>query len=269
MNLNKKILEGKDIAQEHGILYFSWRLIGFLHRNTTRHVMPNIGFHIRNQVKSSPKKLFDDWFFWPKSENYVEGGIIKIHELETRESDKVTIIGGGSGISCVRAAKIVGKTGQITVYEGGRQSVDKVKETVILNEVNDICEINQCIVGEPRNVYGGEHENAPIKTPTELDYCDVLELDCEGSEVDILPDMSIRPRVVIVEIHPMNFDEPEDYINDILEGLGYQIKWKFGHDGIEINENQFELLLKNSKNSGSKYIANGARWPVVVGATLR
>jgi len=266
MNL-KKILKSRDIIREHGILHFGWRVIGFLHKNTTRQVMPNIGYYSRNQVNFE-KKLCDDWFYWPKSTKNSEGGIIKIHELETRESDKVTIVGGGSGISCVRAAKIVGRTGQITVYEGGRKSANEVKQTVMLNNVDDICEVNQCIVGEPRDVYGGEHDNAPIKPPEELDYCDVLELDCEGSEVDILPDMSIRPRVVIVEIHPMNFDEPEDYIIHILKDLGYKIKWKFTHNGLELDHERLLLLLSNSQKGVDMRVNNHQMWPVVVGATL-
>lgn len=266
--IKQKLKEGKAIGQEKGILHLAWRIIGLIHRNSIRHILPTIGHYFSNEVLFFEKKLFDDWFYWPRSRSDTEGGIIRIHELETQQSDKVTIVGGGSGISCVRAARIVGETGQVTVYEGGRESANRVEQTVMLNDVDDICEINQCVVGQPRNVYGGDYASAPIKSPQDLDDCDVLELDCEGSEIDILPGMNILPRVVIVEIHPMNFDESEDAILHILEDRGYAIKWKFGHDGTEINEKQLKLLLENSKNGGNKHIANGARYPVVVGATL-
>jgi hypothetical protein len=47
------------------------------------------------------------------------------------------------------------------------------------------------------NVYGDPSQLATlVVAPVELPGCDVLELDCEGAEIVILRDMTIRPRVV-------------------------------------------------------------------------
>jgi hypothetical protein len=40
-----------------------------------------------------------------------------------------------------------------------------------------------------------------VLPPSELPPCNVLELDCEGAEVEILREMNIQPRVILVETH--------------------------------------------------------------------
>ena len=54
-------------------------------------------------------------------------------------------------------------------------------------------------------------------------------LDCEGSELTILWEMDIRPRIVIVETHA-SYDAPTAAARRVLQGLGYGIVSIANHD---------------------------------------
>lgn len=58
--------------------------------------------------------------------------------------------------------------------------------------------------------------------PSQLPPCDLLELDCEGVEVEILRGMIIQPRVILVETHGM-YGAPADLIASLLEQRGYAV----------------------------------------------
>jgi hypothetical protein len=47
-------------------------------------------------------------------------------------------------------------------------------------------------------------------------------MDCEGSEINILRNINIRPRVLIVETHP-SFGSPTDDVVRCLTELDYKI----------------------------------------------
>jgi hypothetical protein len=53
-----------------------------------------------------------------------------------------------------------------------------------------------------------------------LPDCDVLVLDCEGTEIEILEEMEIKPRAVIVETHGMN-GATEEAVRERLDSAGY------------------------------------------------
>jgi hypothetical protein len=48
----------------------------------------------------------------------------------------------------------------------------------------------------------------------------VLELDCEGSEVEILRELTVQPRMILVETHGI-YDAPTDLVASLLEKRGY------------------------------------------------
>lgn len=54
-----------------------------------------------------------------------EGGLIDGYQQYTEQGDHVVIIGGGNGVSGVVAANNVGPGGQVTIFEGSRQQVEK------------------------------------------------------------------------------------------------------------------------------------------------
>lgn len=195
-----------------------------------------------------------------------EKGIADAHHRLTRPGDRVVIIGGGDGVTAVTAAKLVGRAGSVQVYEGGDRAAGRLITLTAREGISGICTIHHAVVGPHIDVYGGDFANADHVAPDEIPECDVLELDCEGSEVEILRSMTIRPRAIIVEIHPFLFAEDPGWVTDRLADLGYQIVYRSGHDGIEIDDKDLQKLLTRSKQCGVIYLKNGARSPVVVAA---
>ncbi|MDO8841114.1 FkbM family methyltransferase [Methanocalculus sp.] len=206
--------------------------------------------------------------FFSKS-GLFEKGIIDAHHRLTRSGDRVVIVGGGDGVTAVAAAKRVGRNGSVHVYEGGDRAVDQLNALCSQEGVSQICTIHHAVVGPHIDVYGGDFASAAHVGPDEIFACDVLELDCEGSEVAILRSLAIRPRVIIVEIHPFLFSEEPTWVLHQLNELGYRIVYRSGHDGIEINDVDMQKLLLRSKKCGVIYLKNGARSPVVVAAVRK
>jgi hypothetical protein len=137
--------------------------------------------------------------------------------------DKVTIVGGGEGVTAVVAAIAAGETGSVVCFEGGRWGVQKIKATAARNNVSMRLSVKHAIVGEAISVYGGHDDYSKLTIPpAELPECDLLELDCEGSEIGILRNMTIRPRTIAVETHGV-YGAPTTVVKELLENMGYGV----------------------------------------------
>lgn len=139
----------------------------------------------------------------------------------TSEGDDVLVIGGGYGVTTVVAAEEVGKSGSVLTYEASRDCFEKVGRTVEHNEMEDHVEVHHAIVGEATDLRG-EAGDAEIVAPTELPEADILEMDCEGAELIILEQMSIKPRTILVETHAQ-YGAPKDRVIEILREADYRI----------------------------------------------
>lgn len=193
-----------------------------------RHIAPHLprtGYASYNGVSVKAARCFDSTLPWrnPDHPHYESGLISGLNEQVYRD-DSVVIIGGGWGVTTVKAGQKVGESGDITVYEGAASEINKITDTITKNNVSDRTDIVHAIVGQEISLRG-EAEDAERISPRELPECDVLLLDCEGSEVEILEKLSVRPRVILVESHGM-YDAPSDKIEELLEGLAYSIKLK-------------------------------------------
>lgn len=195
-----------------------------------------------------------------------EKGIVHAHHQLTISGDRVVIIGGGDGVTAVAAAKRVGPKGSVQVFEGGDRAISQLVQTCVREGISRTCTLHHAVVGPHIDVYGGDFGSAARVGPEEIPDCDVLELDCEGSEVAILSSLEIRPRVIIVEIHPFLFEEDPMWVSRRLAELGYRIVYKSGHDGILVTDADLEKLLCRSKQCGVIYLRNGARSPAVIAA---
>lgn len=270
--MHKSIIgEARETFHEDGLYVFAKKSIKYIVRKShaqIRPLLPKNGFINRNSVKVDNAKLGDNLLGQRSRPNY-EDGLISGHEKYTRQGDSVVIIGGGFGVTAVRTSKIVGDTGEVTVFEGGAENVEKIRRVAKLNSLDGIS-VRHVIIGQARKV-DGDTTDAKIISPTNLPECDVLELDCEGAEIDVLNELDFLPRVVIVELHPWLYsDRPEKPI-DLLEKLGYEIQYYSGHDGVEISQEEFDLLLQKSRdwdNEQRGHVESGARWPVVAGGIL-
>lgn len=156
--------------------------------------------------------------------------------------DDVVIIGGGYGVTTVAAAKKTRDTGTVTVYEAINERVDIIKSTVQIQDVDGRCNIIHGIVGPAINPGGGLPDggttnSADHLSPRDIPPCDVLELDCEGAELEILRGLAIRPHSIVVETHGHR-GAAECDVRAELQELGYSIVQR----SIEVEENGVFVL---------------------------
>lgn len=166
-----------------------------------------------NGVKTRRAYLFDRTTEWPDYEEEL------LETLRTNVSpdDSVVIVGGGWGVSAVTAAE---RGATVTVYEPSNEQVKRVRETAAINDVAESITVRHAKVGETGEVWG--ESSASVVSPSDLPKCDLLELDCEGAELEILRAITIQPPVIAVEVHPSHGVSEED-VRDVLTDLGYEI----------------------------------------------
>jgi len=234
-----------QILQEDGPLRLFQGIISFLWCNTLRGHMPNATNVVIDEVYfdfAPAKKLGDRLFLHEGTWRYSQGGEIEAHFESTRLGDVVQIIGGGYGLTTVHAARQVGKSGSVTVFEGG-QIASHVRRTARLNDVDDVVTVEEAIIGDPTSLYQGVADDVEVIDPADLPACDVLEMDCEGSELGILEGMQIRPRVLIVELHPTMYDAPNAAPVELIEGMGYEMTYWSTQAGERMSEEEFRERL--------------------------
>lgn len=154
--------------------------------------------------------------------SHYESGIIEGICSYVKEGDHVVVVGGGWGVSTVVAAEASGETGSVTVYEASRKYSRYISETTELNSVAGRVKIHHAVVGRVVSMRGLTR-GADRVPPDDLPNCDVLVMDCEGAELTILSDMSVRPRHVVVETHG-ELGSSENVVVDTLNELGYRIE---------------------------------------------
>ncbi|HLA63207.1 MAG TPA: FkbM family methyltransferase [Rhodothermales bacterium] len=167
-----------------------------------------------------------------------------------KPGDRVVVVGGGIGVTATVAAQLVTASGRVDCYEGGREWARLVAITARRNGVADRLTVHHAIVARAIAVYGTA-ATSPVVPPAALPDCDVLELDCEGAEVDILQNMTIRPRVVLVETHGV-YDAPTPLVRSLLEGLGYRVEdYGLAEPHLEVCEVSDIRVLAGVRVSGA------------------
>jgi len=222
--------------------FFS-RALSYVYRKTLRRVLPVCRYVKYNEVKVEPVRSLDKCFsYFPKQmadiPNY-EDAIVDALEQYVQPGDTVTVIGGGYGVSVVKALQKIGKDGKLFCYEGSKEYCKYVNETIGYNEHfvdKQHVTVANYFVGSAQHVYGHYGRSLPIE---ELPICDVLELDCEGSEKLILPRLLHKPRTIIVETHGI-YGASTKEVRNILEKMGYDVV-------VErvAERNHFEVCVKN------------------------
>lgn len=268
-----KVRSGYEILRKDGLIRFFRSAIEYAYERHIRRYMPKSGNIVQNKVVLPDEKRVLDSYILESSRDDPdrEDGVVSAHTRHTREGDSIVIVGGGNGVTAVRAAKIVGEDGEVLVFEGGEGNLKKIREVFNINGVNDYCNVNHAVVGRNIDVWGDATGADEIR-PSQLPSCNVLELDCEGSEVEVLEELEIEPRVLIMELHPFKFLDDADYLFELLESKGYEVTSRYGHDGVEITKNEFEMLYRKSIEDGEetpkseRRIKSGARWPVIIAA---
>lgn len=139
-----------------------------------------------------------------------------------RAGDRVAIVGGGAGVTVVVAARCVGEHGTVSCFEGSARQAAIARETAALNHVADRVTVRHAVVGPAISVYGGAG-GAENVSAAALPTCDVLELDCEGAEVEILQQLPFHPRIILVETHGL-YGASTALCERLLEARGYRVR---------------------------------------------
>jgi protein-L-isoaspartate O-methyltransferase len=144
--------------------------------------------------------------------------------------DRVTVIGGGYGVSSVYARRCAGDEGSVTVIEASRPHCRFTRKTLEYNGFTDVS-VMPGLVGDPVNVYSDDI--AP--TVDELPDADVLVMDCEGGEIPVLEELAAPyPGWIVVEAHPQ-FDVPMAAVEDRLDTHQYTVVKRFtDHEPIAV-----------------------------------
>lgn len=149
-----------------------------------------------------------------------EDGLIRGIKKDVRTGDRIVVVGGGEGVTAVVAALATGPEGHVDCFEGSIEQLHRIERTVERNEIRNIT-LHHAIVGENLGVYGSD-SSAKTLAPERLPACDVLELDCEGSELEILKRIAFTPRAILVETHGFKGATSRD-IRSILENMKYTV----------------------------------------------
>lgn len=132
--------------------------------------------------------------------------------------DRVVDIATGRGVMASWAAW---RGGTVIGYEGAANMVELARETTHLAAVSEDVTIHHAVVGDARELFGAAAGPDQVD-PTDLPACDVMILDCEGSEIDIIPALAEPPETMIVECHPQ-YGATEDRVAGMLRDREYDI----------------------------------------------
>lgn len=192
-------------------------VVEYVYNETIRSHLPRKLAYMDGYIVRSPR-LFDTT---DVREN-VQVFEVTSHRRHTRRGDTVVVVGGGNGVSAIAAAEEVGEDGSVVVYEASSDLVPALKESMALNGVDDRVAVKEAVVGKPGGNIWGPFDGSTTIPATELPVMDVLELDCEGAEMEILQDLPHRPRVLTVEAHP-KFGVSIGEVESWLENEGYEV----------------------------------------------
>lgn len=138
--------------------------------------------------------------------------------------DEVVVVGGGFGVTPTVAAQRVAPDGQVDVFEPCQSRAEQARETFSLAGVEEWVSVHEAAVGTLGPGTDADADTGGSKTisPADLPECDVLEIDCEGAELDILQGLDQRPRLVLIEVHP-DEEVDESAVRDWLVRNDYRI----------------------------------------------
>lgn len=131
-----------------------------------------------------------------------EKAIINFHDKIYDPNHKILAVGIGSGISLIYNCKL-DRNNKFIGIEASINQIEITKSNAKLNYVSDEqYKIIEGFAGNSKGVYGDKSQISKRMVDINEYDVDVLELDCEGSEIELLENLKIHPKYIIVEMHP-------------------------------------------------------------------
>lgn len=211
-----------NVCQKHGL----WYLVNAILEHAYAPVREQLPRQAKsyNGVELRAARLGDGLVPWrtghPNPEEYEYALLAGIRNYVS-QGDDVVVVGGGWGVSTVVAASRAGINGTVTVYEGAAEWVDRIRETLSMNNVPANVDVVHAVVGESVQLRGTAAGSKQV-VASELPECDILILDCEGAELTILDQLTRQPDHIVVESHGF-LGTPSEEIRAKLDYLGYDI----------------------------------------------
>ena len=224
--VTKLFTKALDKYQDEGLTALSYASARYVYLHTIRpHLSCQQYQEVRGiSVRSSKKckKRLDSIFgvdrSWPQNHKKPNCDFIRKY---VDKGDSVVVVGGGYGLSSVVAATQVGQTGEVLIYEGAKDVIDDLLNTLLYNEVAKQTTVKHAIVGQPKDLKSQAGDAEKIQ-PEHLPSCDLIEMDCEGAEIDIIPRLSKNVNRIIVETHPRK-GAPTSAVETALKEQGWQV----------------------------------------------
>lgn len=233
-----------------------WRLT-FLYKTK---VQRNVIGYKKFAFPASPRYLFNslkDLLGLKKSESKLtnEKAIIDFHDKIYDSNHRILAVGAGSGISLIYNCK-KHRNHPFVVIEASEQQIALTKFNADLNSINEQqYRLIHGYAGNNNRAYGDiSHRSFEKIDINKLDF-DVLELDCEGCEIEILSGLENKPKYIIVEMHPTFLQTNFDSFLTLVSQKGYKLidsKTIVGKTiPLKKLENHFDLdKINNKQNQG-------------------
>lgn len=186
-----------------------------------------------------------------------EAGVYLSHLRVTKSDDKVLAVGLGSGSTLIPIVKLMEHSGRgfYRCIEASESQIEKAKKNIELNNIDSSkYEIINAFAGNNSFDTWGMSSAKNIDVN---DYeFDVLEMDCEGSELSIIQSLKRTPRNIIVELHPgqfmSEFKEFDAFLN-LMEEKGYKYQFAYGHNGDYLDIEDAREYYNSTNTSGNIY----------------
>lgn len=185
-----------------------------------------------------------------------EAGVYLSHLRVTRPEDSILAIGLGTGSTLIPMVKLMEPYGGgfYRCIEASSSQIELAKTNIDLNNIDPYkYEILNAFAGSKVYEAYGEIIDNNINL-NDFDF-DILELDCEGSELSILTSLTKRPRNIIVELHPKHFDEKYKDFNNLLmlmEEKEYKYLFAYGHGGDYLDIEDAREYYNSTNAQGEK-----------------
>lgn len=240
-------------VDRHGGIMVAWSLAQTFY-STVRPYLPATKRCVYNGVVMGKRYPFiEDYLpgeFSGIQPTYKRPNVAAIREHVSAE-DTVVIVGAGQGVTTVIAARQAWK-GSVYAYEPGSKWIELTERAVRLNDVDDRVKLIETAVGDVITSQGADTSATGKTDPEELPECDVLELDCEGSEIEIITGLRKLPEVIIVETHGFCGAPTEETIAT-LEDRDYEVVERMPVEKGEryASERDAYVLIASKTHDGS------------------
>lgn len=183
---------------------------------------------------------------WKVSFHKENDGYLKHYDL--KPGDTVIDAGGYEGTFSIYAAKTVGPTGRVIVFEPDTGNCEKLRQNVMLNGLENITIINKALWSKDKKLkFNNKHtagasfffnasqytqEIDAVSLDSELErlgisHVDFIKMDVEGAEINAIQGAKKtlelnNVNLAIATYHIVNGEETSTSVEEILDNFGYQ-----------------------------------------------